>query len=65
MRSNGGWQTTIANLAGRGAKSLVDSKLSKALKTTDSNAAKNDATGNFGQKWLMPFQKFLLGVIHN
>lgn len=61
MRSNGGWQTTIANLAGRGAKSLVDSKLSKALKTTDSNAAKNDATGNFGQKMANAISKIPAG----
>lgn len=31
--STGGWQTTIANLAGQGAKSFVDSKLDKAKKT--------------------------------
>ena len=61
MRGNGGWQTTIANLAGRGAKSLIDSKLSKARKTTDNSAAKNDATGNFGQKMADAISKIPAG----
>lgn len=47
--SSGGWQTTIANLAGQGAKSLVDSKLDKAKKKNNSKEDK-DSTGTFGQK---------------
>lgn len=43
-----GWQSTVANLAGQGAKSLIDDNLKKSRKT--GNNTKNDSTGTFGQK---------------
>lgn len=59
MGGNNGWQSTVANLAGAGAKELVDNSLKKAL--NNGQGTKSDTVSTFGQKLVKAISNIPVG----